>query len=194
MLQTFFHNTNTPIPKMAPLRTCLALLSLLVLASSSGAKGYEPDLISTACNRTLHQELCISSLRSDPRSHSSDLEGLAEIALNISTIHGVQTLSYINHLKSNVGGNVSEYVLTCLSDCMEEYSEAIDKLEDSVGALMNRSFDDLVTFVTAAMTDSDTCEEGFEENPEEVSPLTKRNQDFSMLCSNFLAITTLLHD
>ncbi|KAF5748382.1 pectinesterase [Tripterygium wilfordii] len=147
--------------------------------NADSAKGYEPDLISTACNRTLHQELCISSLRSDPRSHSSDLEGLAEIALNISTIHGVQTLSYINHLKSNVGGNVSEYVLTCLSDCMEEYSEAIDKLEDSVGALMNRSFDDLVTFVTAAMTDSDTCEEGFEENPEEVSPLTKRNQDFN---------------
>ncbi|EXC13611.1 Putative invertase inhibitor [Morus notabilis] len=149
------------------------------------------DLVSSTCKKTLYVQLCISSLRSDPRSGSSDLKGLAAIALNLSIAKGVDNLSYIKNLKSEFASNGSQMTFSYLSDCLDVYSDAIQNLQDSVQALNDKSYDTLRSLVSAAMTDSETCEDGFKEVKGFRSPLTEQNKYFSRLCSNFLAITTL---
>ncbi|KAI9192700.1 hypothetical protein LWI28_026769 [Acer negundo] len=154
----------------------------------------EEDLVSAACNRTFYVDICVSSIRSDPRSSTiSDLRGLADVALNVTFVHGMETLDYIKHLNSN--SPAASYRSRCLRDCAEVYADAVQSLQDTVHLLRIRDFEKVNTLVSAAMTDSDTCEDGFNEvldDAEGVSPLTQRNQYFSKLCSNFLAITKLL--
>ncbi|GMN52912.1 hypothetical protein TIFTF001_022057 [Ficus carica] len=168
----------------------ILLFLLICFAFTSTCK---EDLVSTTCKKTLYFNLCISSLRSDPRSESSDLDGLAVIALNLSIAKGVDTLSYINYLKSELASNGSPLMSSYLGDCLAVYSDAVQNLQDSVQALNDKSFDTLRSFVSAAMTDSETCEDGFKEVMGSMSsPLSEQNKYFSRLCSNFLAITTLL--
>lgn len=168
----------------------LIMITILLLVCGIPA---EADLVSETCKHTLYSQVCESSLRSDPRSQASDLGGLAAIALNLSIAHGVHTLSYIHNLKSEAAANETDlFISGCLSDCLEEYSDAVENLRDATQALNDKSYDTLNSLVTAAMTDSDTCEDGFRERTGYESPLTERNQYFSKLCSNLLAITTLL--
>ncbi|KAJ1418764.1 Pectinesterase inhibitor domain [Sesbania bispinosa] len=122
---------------------------------------------------------------------------LAEIALNLSKTYATKTLSCVYELKSSAAnGTNSSYTSRCLSDCEEEYSEAIDNLQDSEEALANGDYDKVDTLVSAAMSDAETCEDGFKDMLSDdngsTSPLTERNRYFSELCSNALAITKLL--
>ncbi|PON36863.1 Pectinesterase inhibitor domain containing protein [Trema orientale] len=192
---------------MASFRACNEILGLIFLVccfclfpltnyASSRLLSVDEDLVSSTCKKTLYFQLCVSSLRSDPQSQTSDLRGLATIALNLSTANGVDTLSYISALKSEASynnGSQLQSILGCLSDCIDVYSDAIQNLQDSVPALNDKSYDTLQSLVSAAMTDSETCEDGFKEIKGSSSPLTEQNEYFSRLCSNFLAITTLLY-
>ncbi|CAJ1940602.1 unnamed protein product [Sphenostylis stenocarpa] len=155
------------------------------------------DLVTETCKHTLHFQVCISSLRSVPSSSkASDLKVLAEIALNLSTAYAADTLSYVHELQPNSSAANNIYVSRCLRDCEEEFSEAIENLQDSKQALGNGDCDQVDTLVSAAMSDAQTCEDGFKDMKNEdsysTSPLTERNRYFSELCSNALAITKLL--
>jgi len=182
---------------------CLVLPILLInccaLLVQCGRPHYTEgeDLVTATCKHTLHYQVCISSLRSVPgSSKTSDLKVLAEIALNLSTTYAAETLSCVHELQSNSSAANNIYVSRCLRDCEEEFSEAIENLQDSKEALANGDCDQVDTLVSAAMSDAETCEDGFKDMPSEdnysTSPLTERNRYFSELCSNALAITKLL--
>ncbi|KAK9099637.1 hypothetical protein Syun_026682 [Stephania yunnanensis] len=167
--------------------------------------GNQNLLVSMACNHTIYTQVCLSSLNSDPRTRSAtDMQGIAEIALDLSIAYGVNAVASVHKMKSNYS-SASNYVLGCLSDCLEEYYDAISNLNDSMEALKNKSYDTVNELVSGAMTDSDTCEDGFKEMADEgrrddadqaddetTSPLTDTNQFFFQLCSNVLAITKVL--
>lgn len=168
------------------------IITIFYLTSNVLLTQGDQDLVSKACNRTTYIDLCVSSLRSDPRSSTaSEVKELAEIALNVSIANGIETLTYIKELRSSGGGGRCGL---CLRDCLEEYEDAVASLEDSVHQLRIRGFKKVNVLVSAAMTGSDTCEDGFVEVSSSggVSPLTQRNQLFYRLCSNFLAISRLL--
>lgn len=78
---------------------------IMVNGSFATADTAEGDLVSETCKQTLYSQVCESALRSDPRSETSDLRGLAAIALNLSIAHGVHTLSFINNLKSEAAAH-----------------------------------------------------------------------------------------
>ena len=156
------------------------------------------DLVTATCKHTLHYQVCVSSLRSVPSSKTCDLKGLAKIALNLSTQDGAKTLSYVYELKSSAASGTTNntYMSSCLSDCADEYLEAIENLQDAAQALANEEYDKVDALVSAAMSDAETCEDGLKDslsdNNGSHSPLTERNRYFSDLCSNVLAIVKLL--
>ncbi|KAL5149292.1 putative invertase inhibitor [Glycine soja] len=140
------------------------------------------DLVT--CKHTFHFQSLLAK--------TSDLKVLAEIALNLSTTYAADTLSYVHELQSNSsaanGSNNNIYASRCL--------KAIENLKDSKEALANGDCDQVDTLVSAAMSDAETCEDGFKDmqsgDSDSTSPLTERNRYFSELCSNALAITKLL--
>ncbi|RZB72024.1 hypothetical protein D0Y65_036402 [Glycine soja] len=127
---------------------------------------------------------------------------LGQCARPLNTEEGedLVTCKHTFHFQSNSsaanGSNNNIYASRCLSDYAEEYSEAIENLKDSKEALANGDCDQVDTLVSAAMSDAETCEDGFKDmqsgDSDSTSPLTERNRYFSELCSNALAITKLL--
>lgn len=85
-------------------------------------------------------------------------------------------------------------------DCVEVFDAAIDELHRSLGVLRRlsrRNFDsqmgDLTTWVSAALTDEDTCVEGFEgERGKVVSLLRNRVVKVGYITSNALALVNKL--
>lgn len=176
----------------------IAIIDFALRASSAiAADDSSPnggDLVSAACSHTLYFDICVASLRSDPRTNTTvDLAGLAAIVLDQSIAHGERTLSVIvDSLRANGSSTNNHSVLRCLSDCEEEYYDAVESLRESAQAMKEREFDTVNLLVSAAMTDSDTCEDGLKEMAIHDSPLSERNERFFKLCSNFLAISRLL--
>lgn len=176
------------------------LISCFVLLSQCANTEAGEDLVTETCKHTLHFQACVSSLRSVPSSNTTDLKGLAEIALNVSTTEAIKTLSYVHDLKSSDDGDTNNKngMSSSLNDCDEQYSEAIQNLKDSVEALANGDYNKVNALVSAAMTNAETCQNGFEEmlgddnDSTSTSTLTQNNRYFSELCSNVLAITKLI--
>ncbi|KAM7517582.1 hypothetical protein LguiB_016544 [Lonicera macranthoides] len=150
----------------------------------------------------------ILAIRSDPRTNqTSDLKGLALIALDLSITKANQSLSYAQHLLLfQSSSNYTQYKKKCLRNYNQELSEAVENLQDSTQAPMNSTFDNINDFVSSAMTDSQTRDECFNEEHEanictsiasadddiDDRTLAAINEDFNKLCSNFLSITILL--
>ncbi|KAG6518022.1 putative invertase inhibitor [Zingiber officinale] len=153
-------------------------------------------LIASTCNRTLYYDVCVASLASRPGSRRADLRGLASISLDVGLDHARATVSLAKALSKRhaaAAATGGAYAAGCLSDCVEEYREAVDGLRKSAAALRRRDYDDVNDLVSGAMTNSDTCESAFADKPGLRSPLTERNSYFFKICSISIAITNLLH-
>ncbi|KAF8032631.1 hypothetical protein BT93_D1527 [Corymbia citriodora subsp. variegata] len=164
------------------------------VAAVDGGSPNRGDLVLAACSHTLYFDICVSSLRSDPRTDAMvDLAGLAAVTLDQSIAHGERSVSVIvDTLRTNVSSGDDQSLLRCLSDCNEEYKDAVASLKESTRAIKEREFDVVNSLVSAAMMDASTCEDGLKEMAIYDSPLSERNERFFKLCSNFLAISRLL--
>ncbi|KAE9609953.1 hypothetical protein Lal_00006154 [Lupinus albus] len=121
---------------------------------------------------------------------TEDPKGLAKIAINASLAEGSKILSYVHELKSSDESKKSD-ISSAFNDCDEEYTEAIENLKEAATTLDKGDYNKVNMLVSTAMTNGDTCENGFTDM-EITSPLTKQNSYFSELCSNVLAITKQL--
>ncbi|PON42638.1 Pectinesterase inhibitor domain containing protein [Parasponia andersonii] len=144
------------------------------------------DLITQTCSKTLYKDLCEKTLRADPGSKGAKVEGLAKIALKAAASNAKTIQSQIASLLKTTS---DKQVKEALEDCSDNYDGASEQLSDSLGALEAKRYADVNVWVTAAMTDGDSCEEGFESG---TSPLTQANTNFGHLTSNVLAITNQL--
>ncbi|KAB1202148.1 Pectinesterase inhibitor [Morella rubra] len=174
---------------MKPISMLFCLLVLILRPYKIVAVGGATDLITTACDRTLYKALCNAVLNSDPASQGSkDLSTLDKVVLthaksNASNIHQ-QAVSL--HEKSK-----DDATKQALEDCIENYQDATDQLDESLHALQSKGYDDINTWVTAAMSDADSCEEGFTDQGRK-SPLSNSSKTFNHLCSIVLALTNQL--
>ncbi|KAH7543004.1 hypothetical protein FEM48_Zijuj02G0136600 [Ziziphus jujuba var. spinosa] len=143
-------------------------------------------LIKKACETSLHKGLCVATLKADTDYKGAKLHDLAEIVLKAAT-------SNATALQKEVGQFLKERadtsVESALKDCKENYDDAVSQLEKSKKALENKRYNDVNTWVTAAMNDADSCEQGFKEQAEKDSPIAQKTVIFGQLCSNVLAVT-----
>ncbi|XP_050224795.1 putative invertase inhibitor [Mercurialis annua] len=147
------------------------------------------DIVTKTCDQTLYKAYCKTELGSAPVSDVKDLKSLTVFALKMASLKGVAIVKSIDKFTK---ATQDEFAQQCLSDCAEIYQDAIDQLEDSTAAVDAKKYNDVNTWVTAAMTDSTTCEDSFKENKGTKSPLTAENTKFSNLCSIILTMSNLL--
>ncbi|KAL5983683.1 hypothetical protein ACLOJK_017774 [Asimina triloba] len=163
----------------------LTLSSLNPAFAATGA-----ELIQSTCSQTTYPDVCSSSLSSHSASQTvDDLAGLAVIALKQAHAKASKIEEIIHEqLKKAKDG----FVQQCLNDCVENFLDSIDQIEDAINSLDSKSYADVNTWITAAMADSESCEEGFKDKPGYTSPLTADTDTFNKLCDNALRITNLL--
>ena len=138
-----------------------------VAASSSKAN---TEYIKKSCRVTLYPKLCYSSLSIYAGKIKTSPKVLAHAALNV-TLKATKAASVVINRCSRVHGMKPIEVAATL-DCVEEVNDALDELRDSVGEIGHavkgsRNFafqiSNIQTWVNAALTDEDTCMDGFDE-------------------------------
>ncbi|KAL4636859.1 hypothetical protein ACB092_03G038300 [Castanea dentata] len=78
-----------------------------------------------------------------------------------------------------------------LTNCAENYGDAIDQIQSSTAALGSKKYNDVKTWVSAAMNNAASCEQGFQDQSAK-SPIASSSTTFTQLSSNVLAITNHL--
>ncbi|XVE65021.1 hypothetical protein DITRI_Ditri07aG0148200 [Diplodiscus trichospermus] len=151
----------------------LAILLLQFTAyialSSADAPFYNQrniEYIKSSCNTTTYPRLCYRSLSIYASKIKTSPRLLIHTALNVtlkasnSTSRLMVKISRIHGLNPRVAG--------AMADCIEVIGDSVDELQQSIGELghISRSnfsltMSDIQTWVSAALTDEDTCMDGF---------------------------------
>ncbi|XP_041998667.1 probable pectinesterase/pectinesterase inhibitor 34 [Salvia splendens] len=208
----------TPDPTRAPKKSRLKLLLLLaatllaasaVAASlvalvvrnrvddssraSSALHARRPSkAISYACGRTRYPTLCVNSLLDFPGAASASGKDLVHISVNMTLRkfgRALYSVAEISNLK------MDPRVRSAYDDCLELLDDSVDLLARSLttvapaGSSGGGSTQDVLTWLSASLTNQDTCTDGFSELSGYVkNQMTDRLKDLSELVSNCLAI------
>ncbi|PRQ57051.1 putative pectinesterase inhibitor domain-containing protein [Rosa chinensis] len=172
-------------------------LPLFLLFSSTFTPITANNVISEICKKCAQEEytsmsykFCVTSLQADPNSQGADLRQLGLISMKLVKNNVTNTRRFIKNLLKNE--ELDKFVRMCLDDCLDLYTDAITSIKQAVKDYKmkdNRHANLAVSSVAGAAT---TCEDGFEETPGLVSPLTKRNNEMSQLCDIALMIITMV--
>ncbi|KAI4372109.1 hypothetical protein MLD38_010387 [Melastoma candidum] len=161
---------------------------LALVASAASTK----VLVEEACLKANYKELCVSTIGSDPEAPSSDLPGLAMIALRLGAADASSTSAFI--LQSLNDTTLDPTVQQCLADCSDYYLDAVQQLDNCVAALTVKALGDAREWIETAIEDVSVCEQGFKQHAS-VNPtmLSARNEMFRKLADNALTVVNALH-
>ncbi|KAJ0049059.1 hypothetical protein Pint_15226 [Pistacia integerrima] len=147
--------------------------------------------IKTVCSETQYPDSCFSSIYSLNVPTNSDPEIIFKLSLQVS----IKGLSNITSFLKTLNDVHSE---PALQDCMTQFEDALTRLNDSVSEmevgsgekmLTDRKVNDVQTWISAAMTDEDSCLDGLEEMGSKVFDEVKsKMQKSKEALSNSLAI------
>lgn len=147
----------------------LLLLSLPI--SQCRVFPMDEKLIESTCKRTPNFYLCVSYLKSDPKSSTADVPGLALILVNIMKAKATQTLNRIGRLLKG-GPRAGEK--QALVSCSSKY-DAILKgdIPEAIEALTKGNYKFAEDGANDAGNEANSCERDFSSR---TSPLTSMNK------------------
>ncbi|KAK9292194.1 hypothetical protein L1049_020156 [Liquidambar formosana] len=174
----------------------LGLRTETSLGSGPGVHKKPTQSISRTCSKTRFPTLCVNSLLDFPGSLSASDSDLVHISFNMTLQHfgkALYTSSEISNLQMDTR------VRSAYEDCLELLEESVDALSRSLISVSPSSpggnkqpvgsTQDVITWLSAAMTNHDTCTDGFSEVSGYVKDqMAQRLKDLSELVSNCLAI------
>ncbi|MCD9641163.1 hypothetical protein HAX54_027109, partial [Datura stramonium] len=88
--------------------------------------------------------------------------------------------------------NLDPYIRRCLRDCFELYSDAITSIKLAMKSYNTKKYYDANIQISSIMDAATTCEDGFKEKNDLVSPLTERNEITFQLSAMTLSIMNLV--
>ncbi|KAK7263349.1 hypothetical protein RJT34_30937 [Clitoria ternatea] len=176
---------------------CLFFLFLITFPlGTSSTLGVPKDLINQTCEKCANQTvilsygLCSTSLPVIPVSHSTNLEGLALVTMELALENVTSTLETIEKLLDDDSARFDNLALGCLVDCLELYSDAAWRIVNSVGVFLSGNYEVARNWMSSVMEAASTCQQRFAERGE-VSPLTEENYNLFQLCGISLCIIHL---
>ncbi|CAI9105425.1 OLC1v1004343C1 [Oldenlandia corymbosa var. corymbosa] len=164
-------------------KTYLSLCMLFVIgsglwpasSSSSGSITTEDDVssyVQDACSVTRYPEICIHSLSSYSNTARKDPSKWARAGVSVTITEAKVAARYACRLKTRNSSRGRTRV--AVSDCVELFQDTLDVLHNSLYALRNITYDsssssslsssvveDIMTWLSAALTNEDTCLDGF---------------------------------
>jgi len=198
------YSANVP-SSLVSIALTLALLFSIHLEPCKGSRilTQEPtntNFIRTSCHKTIYPALCFSSLSPYASSIQTNPMQLAHCALSVA-LNAARSTSKAMKTMSTQGG-MSPRMAAAISDCMETVGDSVDELKESMEVMGNIGGEDfgfqlnsIQTWVSAAITDDDTCMDGFEGHAMDgqVKSVVRRHVMYvSELTSNALALINSL--
>lgn len=159
-------------------------------------RGKPTEAISRTCSKTQYPNLCVNSLLEFPGSTTATEQELVHISFNM-TLHHLSKALFSSNGISYV--QMDSLERSAYEDCLELLEDSVDALARSLTCVAPspedgsiravESPDDVMTWLSTALTSQDTCAEGLAEARGSVRDQMANNlKDLSELVSNSLAI------
>ncbi|OVA07568.1 Pectinesterase inhibitor domain [Macleaya cordata] len=175
---------------------CLFLLLVLFHGGVVNGVDITDETCKKAANTSpkLIYNFCVSSLQANPKSQTADLRELGVISMELCMNNATYISSHIVKLleEDQTRVLVDPRAKKYLRDCLYLYNNAIPDVEDAIKAFEDKDNFSANIKMSAAMDASITCEDGFKEEEDLVSPLAKEDGDFFQLTATALAINNLV--
>ncbi|KAL6321875.1 hypothetical protein AAG906_035579 [Vitis piasezkii] len=149
----------------------LSFTSYVNLSSAArpAADKASTEFIRTSCGTTTYPRLCYTSLSAHASVIQTSPKLLADTALAVTLSTARSTSSLMSKMVQSHGLKPRE--VAAMHDCVEELSDSVDQLRRAMGEMtqikgsnFGLMMDDIQTWVSAALTDEDTCTDGFAGN------------------------------
>ncbi|KAK4764535.1 hypothetical protein SAY86_025625 [Trapa natans] len=155
----------------------LLLHPISAFRSSGGGKLNATGYIRSSCASTLYPEVCYSSLHRYAGAIRSEPDRLARIAISVSLSKARRMAAYVSRLSRQADYYEADTEsAAALHDCFSNFGDAVDEIRGSLNqmrgldASSQESFrfqvSNVQTWMSAALTDEETCTDGFEDLPE----------------------------
>ncbi|KAJ4774447.1 hypothetical protein LUZ62_058704 [Rhynchospora pubera] len=171
--------------------------TLFLLATCHGARMLpetktSTEFIKTSCNTTSYLDLCFSTLSSYASKIQTNPLNLASTALSVSLSSAQSTTAVLTNISA--AHSMDPHDKEALHDCMDTLGDAVDDLRQSAetmshlgGEKMGYQINSIQTWVSAALTDDNTCMDGFRTSGEDVRKDVRRHVlNVARLTSNAL--------
>ncbi|KAF5480271.1 hypothetical protein F2P56_001034 [Juglans regia] len=175
-------------------------LSLASAATSTSSTQTYKTYIKTTCNSTLYPKVCYKSLSYHASEIKTDPLKLCNAALEVALEAAQNTSSTVSKISKQTGLLSTETAV--IEDCIDNVKDSIYELRDSQNAMgqlggSNAEFqiDNVKTWVSAAITDENTCLDGLDEMKVNTTVKKKIRKSILNLCkmtSNALALINTL--
>ncbi|CAA7400730.1 unnamed protein product [Spirodela intermedia] len=167
-------------------------------------------VLRASCSSTLYPDLCYSSFAGQPSllAAVTDQKDVVHgaISLSKSSVHHI--FSTVQKIRASRGGKLTERERCALHDCLEMFDETLEELGEADADLnsydrgassraLARHAADLKTLLSAAITNQDTCLDGFSHDSAERrlrDEIREAITHVSHMCSNALALVTNMTD
>nr|AFW03475.1 pectin methylesterase 1 [Gossypium barbadense] len=163
-------------------------------------------VVKSACSGTFYPDLCFSAVTTVPAGTAKKVRSqkdVIELSLNITTTAVEHNYFKIKKLLARKDLTTREK--TALHDCLETIDETLDELHEAVEDLheypnkksLTQHADDLKTLMSAAMTNQETCLDGFSHEGADKKireVLIDGEKYVEKMCSNALAMIKNMTD
>ncbi|KAI3975095.1 hypothetical protein MKX01_006621 [Papaver californicum] len=167
-------------------------------SSEAKVRRQPTQAISKTCSKTRYPDLCVNSLLDFPGSLSAGERDLVHITVNMTLSHVGNALSGASEM---INLDMNKRIRSAYDDCLELLDDSVEQLSRSLyhvsptSTLSNgdddqpASSEDVMTWLSAALTNHDTCTEGLEDvNGNAKDMMSEHLKDLGELVSNSLAI------
>ncbi|KAJ9183707.1 hypothetical protein P3X46_007522 [Hevea brasiliensis] len=166
-------------------------------AAASFRRNAQKDLVRSSCLHASYPKLCIHTLSSysGPANTPRDL---AQAAVKVSLTRARRVSKYLRTLS----GLKTKRERAALKDCVEQISDSVEELSSTLGELKHLrgetfgwQLSNAETWVSAALTNEDTCLDGFEGVESKVKSDVKRKmRNMARVTSNALYMINRLDE
>ncbi|KAK1419870.1 hypothetical protein QVD17_29276 [Tagetes erecta] len=126
----------------------------------------EITYIRTSCNTTRYPETCFTSLSKYSSTVKHDPNRLATAAIHVALTTATHTAIYISKMPNNTTD------IAAVRDCSSVFVDAVDEIRKSqkemkrlgwIGESVRFQLSNVQTWMSAALTNEDTCIDGFDD-------------------------------
>lgn len=196
---------------MNTLRQPILLLSFTILVISHlqpiFTVGYpttnDTDYIRTSCSATLYPDICYNSLSGYSSAVQNNPAQLARVAIGVCLSRARHMASYVSKLSGQTDYGSDRRAAAALHDCYANFGDAVDQIRGSLnqmrhlgeggsggGESLRFQMSNVQTWMSAALTNEDTCTDGFQDVPDGPvkADVCNRTANVKKFTSNALAL------
>ncbi|KAL2326740.1 hypothetical protein Fmac_020167 [Flemingia macrophylla] len=179
---------------LSTLFLCILLTSPTAFTSTSQSK--PQDLVRSSCVHARYPRVCVRTLSNYAGPANTPLD-LARASLRVSLAHARRASKFLRALSEGGAAAMGKRQQSALRDCKEQISDSAEQLRRSLDELQHLraetfrwQMSNAQTWVSAALTDGDTCLEGFAGNAR--PDVKRRITDVARVTSNALCMINRL--